>query len=118
MMRPMPSVAAEITSGRENSARCAELRATNKPRGTQIHAAAIANTREVVMTEREDTDSAGNDPEKMERHAESESSLLMKSDRYRVPTRGDATMSTAVITNISGVTRRFGFERRDCGVLT
>ena len=80
MMRPMPSVAAEITSGRENSARCAELLATNKPRGTQIHAAAIANTREVVMTDKEDTDSAGNDPEKMERQAESESSLLMKSD--------------------------------------
>ena len=79
-MRPIPRVAAETTRGRENSARGADEATTNMASGTQIHAAAIANTREAEMTDKEDTDSAGNDPEKMERHAESESSLLMKSD--------------------------------------
>ena len=51
MMRPMPSVAAETTSGRENSARGAELLATSKPRGTQMKAAVTANNSEVVMTD-------------------------------------------------------------------
>ena len=69
MMRPIPRVAAETTSGRENSARGAEVLATNKERGTQMHAAATANTREVVMTDCGETDSAGSDPEKIVRHA-------------------------------------------------
>ena len=51
MIRPMPSVAAETTSGRENSARGVELLATNKARGTQMLAAAMANTSEVAMTD-------------------------------------------------------------------
>ena len=51
MMRPMPSVAAETASGRENNARGAALLATNKARGTQMLAAAMANTSEVAMTD-------------------------------------------------------------------
>ena len=69
MMRPMPSVAAETMSGRENSARGAELVATNKARGTQIQAAAMANTSEVMITDWGETDSAGKEPENIVRHA-------------------------------------------------
>ena len=72
MIRPIPRVAAEMTSGRENSARGAELLVTNKARGTQMHAAAVANISEVKITDCVETDSAGNAPEKKERHAESE----------------------------------------------
>jgi hypothetical protein len=80
MMRPMPSVAAEIKSGSENSARCAELLATNKPRGTQMQAAAVAHISEVKITDCVETDSAGNAPEKMERHAESETCPFTRTD--------------------------------------
>jgi len=72
MMRPMPSVAAEIASGNENSARGAELLATNKASGTQIQAAVMANTSEVMITDCGETDRAGNEPEKIIRHADSE----------------------------------------------
>ena len=72
MMRPMPSVAAETASGRENSERGAELVATSRASGTQQHAAAMANISEVEITDCVETDSDGNEPEKMERHAESE----------------------------------------------
>lgn len=72
MIRPIPRVAAEMTSGRENSARGAEQFVTNKARGTQMQAAAVANISEVKITDCVETDSAGNAPEKMERHAESE----------------------------------------------
>ena len=51
MMRPIPRVAAETTRGRENSARGADEATTNMASGTQIHAAAIANTREVAITD-------------------------------------------------------------------
>ena len=51
MIRPIPRVAAEMTSGRENSARGAEVLATNKERGTQMHAAVTANNSEVVTTD-------------------------------------------------------------------
>ena len=90
MMRPMPRVAAEIASGSENIARGAELlainqrgpdaAATNKARGTQMQAVAKANTSEVMITDCGETDRAGNEPEKMERHAESESWLFTMRD--------------------------------------
>ena len=80
MMRPMPSVAAEIASGREKSARGAALLATNKARGTQMQAVAKANTSEVMITNCGETDSDGNEPEKMERQAENESWLLATKD--------------------------------------
>ena len=51
MMRPMPRVAAETASGIENSARGADAVATNKARGTQMHAAAMATTSEVAITD-------------------------------------------------------------------
>jgi len=51
MIRPIPRVAAEMTSGIENSARGAEVLATNKERGTQMHAAVVANNSEVVTTD-------------------------------------------------------------------
>ena len=51
MMRPMPSVAAEKMSGRENSERGAELVAANKASGTQQHAAAMANASDVPTTD-------------------------------------------------------------------
>ena len=69
MMRPMPSVAAEIASGRENSARGAALLATNKARGTQMQAVAKANTSEVMINNCGETDRAGNEPENIVRHA-------------------------------------------------
>ena len=69
MIRPIPSVAAETTRGRENSARGAELLATNNPSGTQMQAAAMANNSEVKITDCGETDSAGNEPENIVRHA-------------------------------------------------
>ena len=72
MMRPMPSVAAEIASGNENSARGADVVATNKASGTQIQAVVMANTSEVMITDCGETDRAGNEPEKIVRHADSE----------------------------------------------
>ena len=69
MMRPMPKVAAEIASGRENSARGADVVATNKARGTQMQAAMMANTSEVMITNCGETDRAGNEPENIVRHA-------------------------------------------------
>lgn len=69
MMRPMPSVAAETMSGRENSARGAELVATSNASGMQMQAAVMANTSEVVITDWGETDSAGNEPENIVRHA-------------------------------------------------
>ena len=51
MMRPMPSVAAEKMSGRENSERGAELVAANKASGTQQHTAAMANASDVPTTD-------------------------------------------------------------------
>jgi hypothetical protein len=51
MMRPMPSVAAETASGIENTARGADVVATNKERGTQIQAATMANTSEIAITD-------------------------------------------------------------------
>ena len=80
MIRPMPSVAAEKASGIENSARGADEVATSKARGTQQHAAAMANISEVEITDCVETDSDGNEPEKMERHAESESWLFTTKD--------------------------------------
>ena len=72
MIRPMPSVAAEIASGNENSARGADVVATNKASGTHIQAAVMANTSEVMITDCGETDRAGNEPEKIDRHADSE----------------------------------------------
>jgi hypothetical protein len=69
MIRPIPRVAAETTSGRENSARGADVVATNKARGTLMQAAAMANTSEVVITDCGETDKAGNEPENIVRHA-------------------------------------------------
>ena len=80
MMRPMPSVAAETMSGRENSARGADVVATNKASGTQIQAAVMANTSEVMITDCGETDRAGNEPENIVRHADSESWLFTTSD--------------------------------------
>ena len=80
MMRPMPRVAAETMSGRENSARGAELIATSNASGTQIKAAAMANTSEVVITDWGETDSAGNEPENIVRHALNENWLFTTSD--------------------------------------
>ena len=111
MMRPMPSVAAETMSGRENSERGAELIVANKARGTQMQAAAKANISEVKITDCGETDRAGNAPEKMERHAESETWPFTTTDLYRVPTRGDATMRTAVAVMSSGVMRCLDFMR-------
>ena len=51
MMRPIPRVAADTTRGSENSARGTGVVATSRASGTQIHAAAIANTSEVVTTD-------------------------------------------------------------------
>ena len=51
MIRPMPKVAAETASGIENTDRGADVVASNKARGTQIQAAALANTSEVVITD-------------------------------------------------------------------
>ena len=51
MMRPMPKVAAETASGIENTDRGADVVATNKARGTQIQAAAMANTSEAMITD-------------------------------------------------------------------
>ena len=51
MMRPMPRVAAEIASGRENNARGADVVTTNRASGTQMQAAVIANMSEVVITD-------------------------------------------------------------------
>ena len=109
MMRPIPRVAAEIASGNENSARGADVVATNKASGTQIQAAVIANTSEVVTTDWGETESAGKVPEKIVRHADSENWPLTTSDLYRVPTRGVATMTTANAEIISGVVRCLGF---------
>jgi hypothetical protein len=67
-------------SGRENSERGAELIAANKASGTQQHAVAMANISEVEITDCVETDSDGNEPEKMERHAENESWLLVTKD--------------------------------------
>ena len=69
MMRPMPRVAAETTSGREKSARGADVVATNRASGTQMQAAAMANTSEVMITDCGETDRAGNEPENIVRHA-------------------------------------------------
>ena len=73
MMRPMPRVAAETTSGRENSARGADEvapnKVTNMESGTQMHAAVMAKTTDVVITDCGETDRAGNEPEKIVRHA-------------------------------------------------
>lgn len=69
MISPMPRVAAETASGRENSARGADVVATNKARGTQMQAAAMANTSEVMITDCGETDSDGRVPEKIVRHA-------------------------------------------------
>ena len=80
MMRPMPSVAAETTSGRENSARGALLVTTSNASGTQRQAAVMANTSEVVITDCGETDSAGSEPEKIVRHADSESWLFTTRD--------------------------------------
>jgi hypothetical protein len=54
--------------------------ATNRASGTQIQAAAMANTSEVAITDRGETDNDGNVPEKTVRHAESERLPLMKTD--------------------------------------
>ena len=51
MMRPMPRVAAEIASGRENNARGADVVTTNRASGTQMQAAVIANMSEVKITD-------------------------------------------------------------------
>lgn len=51
MMRPMPRVAAEIASGRENNARGADVVTTNRASGTQMQAAVIANMSEVLITD-------------------------------------------------------------------
>ena len=80
MMRPMPSVAAETTSGRENSARGALLVTTSNASGTQRQAAVMANTSEVVITDCGETDRAGSEPEKIVRHADSESWLFTTRD--------------------------------------
>lgn len=64
MIRPMPKVAAEIASGNENSARGADVVVTKRASGTQIQAAVIANTSEVVTTDWGETESAGKVPEK------------------------------------------------------
>ena len=69
MMRPMPRVAAETMRGSENSARGPDAVATNQERGTQIQAAAMANTSEVMITDCGETDRAGNEPENIARHA-------------------------------------------------
>lgn len=69
MMRPMPRVAAEIASGRENNARGADVVTTNRASGTQMQAAMMANTSEVVITNCGETDRAGNEPENIVRHA-------------------------------------------------
>ena len=69
MMRPMPRVAAETMRGSENSARGPDAVATNKARGTQIQAAAMANTSEVMITDCGETDRAGNEPKNIARHA-------------------------------------------------
>ena len=50
MMMPIPSVAADTASGSENSARGVGELATNRASGTQIQAAAMANTSEVAIT--------------------------------------------------------------------
>ena len=68
----MPRVAAETTSGREKSARGADVVATNRASGTQMQAAAMANTNEVMITDCGETDRAGNEPEKIVRHAPNE----------------------------------------------
>ena len=80
MMRPMPRVAAETMSGRENSARGAELVATSNASGMQMQAAVMANTSEVVITDWGETDSAGNEPENIVRHALNENWLFTTSD--------------------------------------
>ena len=69
MIRPMPKVAAETASGIENTDRGAALLATNKARGTQMQAAMMANTSEVMITNCGETDRAGNEPENIVRHA-------------------------------------------------
>ena len=80
MIRPMPRVAAETIRGSENSARGADVVATKRARGTQMQAAAMANVSEVVITDCGETERAGNVPERIVRHADSESSPLTTID--------------------------------------
>ena len=80
MMSPMPRVAAETMRGNENSARGADVVATERVSGTQMHAATMANMSEVVITDCGETERAGNVPERIVRHADSESWLLTTSD--------------------------------------
>lgn len=80
MISPIPRVAAETASGMENSARGADAVATNKARGTQMHAVAMANTSEVMITDWGETGRAGNEPEKSKRHALNENWLFTTSD--------------------------------------
>lgn len=81
MMRPIPRVAAEIASGNENSTRGADVVEANRASGTQMQAAVIANTSEVVITDWGETESAGKVPEKIVRHADSENWLCTTRDR-------------------------------------
>lgn len=118
MMMPIPRVAADTASGSENSARGVGELATNRASGTQIQAAAMANTSEVAITDRGETDNDGNVPEKTVRHAESERLPLIWTDLYRVPTSGDATIVIAIATKINGVMRCLGFVWSGCGALT
>lgn len=80
MMRPMPRVAAETMRGSENSARGADVVATERASGTQMQAAAMANMSEVVITDCGETERAGKVPERIVRHADSESWPLTTSD--------------------------------------
>ena len=72
MMRPIPSVAAEIKRGRENSARGADTVAASRASGTQMQAATMAKASDVVMTDCGETERAGNEPENIVRHAVNE----------------------------------------------
>ena len=80
MMRPIPSVAAEIMRGRENSARGADAVATSRASGTQMQAATMAKASDVVMTDCGETERAGNVPENIVRHALNENSLFTTRD--------------------------------------